>query len=299
MAWEPNAPMLIAKETMNIYIRLLKQALYLPVLLLALLACAKNEGEPSDGPQPPPTEWTGTELKVMAYNIHHCNPPSKPGDIDVAAIAKVILDESPDLVALQEVDVHTLRSGKGLHQAKALAELTGMHYYFRRAIDYQEGQYGIAVLSKFPIEDTLGFALPMVPGVGGEPRAVAAVKVKLPDGQLLTFASTHLDLNAHRVVQTEKIVAELAGSNSPVIIAGDFNDVPGSEPINVMDRAFQRTCVGGNCPGTIPVERPNRVIDYIFYRPLAGMKVVEHNVIAETYASDHRPVVAVLQLRGK
>lgn len=262
--------------------RLLKHMLCLPVMLIALLGYAEDPGK----------------LKVMAYNIHHCNPPSEPDRIDVAAIAKVIQEESPDLVALQEVDVHTLRSGKDLHQAKALAEMTGMYYYFKKAIDYEGGAYGIAVLSRFPIEDTLGVALPMATGLSGEPRAVAAVKVKLPNGRLLTFASTHLDLRVqHRSLQTLKITETFANDTSLVIVAGDFNDVAGSEPIDIMGRSFQPTCKGDNCPGTTPVATPNRVIDYIFYRPSRAMHVIEHRVIAETYASDHRPVVAVLQLK--
>ncbi|MGK6351778.1 endonuclease/exonuclease/phosphatase family protein [Parapedobacter sp. DT-150] len=272
---------------MKTYRTNLKKALYFPFLVIVCLLAGASANRPTPAPE---------MLKIMAYNIHHCNPPSKPDLIDVAAIANVIIAESPDLVALQEVDVQTLRSGKELHQAKALAELTGMHYYFKKAIDHEGGEYGIAVLSKFPIEDTLGFSLPMAPGLAGEPRAVAAVEVKLPDGRLVTFASTHLDLKEeHRVLQVEKITAELATDNSLVIVAGDFNAVAGSEPINLMDQAFSRTCVGGDCPGTIPVTNPSRVIDYIFYRPNDDMKVIKHHVIAETYASDHRPVVAVLQ----
>ena len=48
----------------------------------------------------------------MSYNIHIGNPPSKPGIIDMKAIIKAIKIENPDLVALQEVDVNTNRSGK-------------------------------------------------------------------------------------------------------------------------------------------------------------------------------------------
>src|SRR5690606_36593133 len=136
---------------------------------------------------------------------------------------------------------------------------TGMHYYFKKGIDFEGGEYGIAVVSKFPIEDTLGFALPMIPGIGGESRAVAAIKVRLPSGKLLTFASTHLDLNANRRVQTAKIVAEFPKDDNLVIVAGDFNDVHGSGPITTMDEAFSRTCQGSVCPGTIPVENPDRV----------------------------------------
>ncbi len=77
-------------------------------------------------------EHKAKNIKVMTYNIHHCNPPSAGEKIDVAAIAKVINDESPDFVALQEVDVYTLRSGKGLNQAKELARLTGMNFFFQK-----------------------------------------------------------------------------------------------------------------------------------------------------------------------
>ncbi|HEX5024776.1 MAG TPA: endonuclease/exonuclease/phosphatase, partial [Agriterribacter sp.] len=42
-----------------------------------------------------------TRVKVMSYNVHHCNPPSKPALIDVDAIAKAIRQQNPDIVALQ------------------------------------------------------------------------------------------------------------------------------------------------------------------------------------------------------
>lgn len=72
-------------------------------------------------------------INVMTYNIHHCNPPSEPDRMDVGAIARIIREQDPDLVALQEVDVKTSRSGKELDQAKRLAELTNMHYYFKKS----------------------------------------------------------------------------------------------------------------------------------------------------------------------
>ena len=50
-------------------------------------------------------------LKILCYNIHHASPPSKPDSIDLDAIARVIDAQDPDLVALQEVDVFTRRSG--------------------------------------------------------------------------------------------------------------------------------------------------------------------------------------------
>src|SRR5690554_4929360 len=64
------------------------------------------------------------KLKVLSYNIHVGNPPGKPGVTDLKGIAKVINDSDADLVALQEVDVFTNRSGKNLDQATELARLT-------------------------------------------------------------------------------------------------------------------------------------------------------------------------------
>ena len=100
-------------------------------------------------------------IRVLSYNIHHANPPSKPGIIDIEAIAKVIAKESPDIAGLQEVDFKTNRSGRNSNQAAELARLSGMpYYYFAKAIDYDGGEYGLAILSKFPMEEMKSTHLP-------------------------------------------------------------------------------------------------------------------------------------------
>src|SRR5690606_8398369 len=92
-------------------------------------------------------------LKILTYNIHHASPPSRPGVIDLDAIAKVINAHQPDLVALQEVDVNTGRSGPH-NQAVALGKKTGMIAYFFKSIHYDGGEYGLAILSRFPVKET-------------------------------------------------------------------------------------------------------------------------------------------------
>src|SRR5688572_15097627 len=74
-------------------------------------------------------------LRVLSYNIHHANPPSKPGQIDLDAVARVITEHQPDLVALQEVDSFTGRSG-AFNQAAELGKRTGLSAYFFKAIDF-------------------------------------------------------------------------------------------------------------------------------------------------------------------
>lgn len=235
-------------------------------------------------------------LKVMTYNIHHCNPPSAGDKIDVAAIAKVIKNEKPDFVALQEVDVNTERSGKGINQAKELAKLTGMNYFFSKAIDHQGGDYGVAVLSRFPILDSTKFILPIDPVIKGETRTIAAVTVEISKGKKIIFASTHLDLKEqNRLTQAELIVKHFEKSNLPVILGGDFNALPDSKVIQYFDKTFTRSCQ--ECAFTIPVEVPDRAIDFIMYKSDGTLESVSTRVIDEKYASDHLPVVAELKVK--
>lgn len=235
-----------------------------------------------------------TTLKVLAYNIHHANPPSKEeGFIDLPAIAKVINESGAELVALQEVDVNTIRSGKGINQAEELGRLTGMNYFFVKGIDYQGGDYGIGILSKFPILDTDSLRLPMKEGAGGEPRVLAMVTVEPVKGKKVTFASTHLDLKPeNRLLQSQAIIEKLGNLSMPVILAGDFNAKPESDVINSFDQFFKRSSIENGF--TIPVVVPNREIDFIMYRPETKFKVIKHKVIEEKYASDHRPVYVEL-----
>lgn len=275
----------------------MKKLVYVVSLLAALAACSRNsttvvnkEGDKKD-------EAARADLKVMTYNIHHCNPPSEKVKIDVEAIARVINQEKPDLVALQEVDNHTERSGKGLNQARELARLTGMKSFFVKALDYQGGEYGVAVLSRLPIVDSVGYLLPRKPELGGEDRAVAAITVQLPKNKKVIFASTHLDLKeGNRLSQSEGIVRHFKDAGLPMILAGDFNAMPGSATINYFDQHFTRTCKQ-NCLPTIPVETPNRAIDFIMFNPANGFRALSTRVISEKYASDHLPVVAELAIQ--
>lgn len=232
-------------------------------------------------------------LKILAYNIHHANPPSKPGFIDLPAIARVINASGADLVALQEVDVRTTRAGADSDQAAELGSLTGMYAHFVKAIDHQGGDYGVAILSRFPLLDQGGEHLPMAEGTGGEPRVVAYVTVEPVAGKPVTFANTHLDLKPeNRALQAKRIAERLTEIPHPIILAGDFNAEPNSEAIGILDRHFKRSQIPNGY--TIPVDKPTREIDYIMYRPANGFKVVRHVVINEPYASDHLPVYVEL-----
>jgi endonuclease/exonuclease/phosphatase family metal-dependent hydrolase len=235
-------------------------------------------------------------IRVMAYNIHHANPPSKPGLIDIDAIAKAIKDQNPDLVALQEVDANTIRSGK-FNQAEEIAKRLGMSFFFAKAIDHEGGDYGVAILSKYPMSETKISRLPTEASTKGEPRVLATAKISLPGRKVIRFGSTHLDAQKaaiNRELQIKEINRITAGEKLPFIIAGDFNAAPGSTVIQLLDQSFTRTCQ--QCEFTIPVIKPNKTIDFIAFTPKSKFSVQSTTVIPERYASDHLPVLGVLQL---
>lgn len=234
-------------------------------------------------------------LKVLTYNIHHANPPSRVNYIDLPAVAKVIIDSKADLVGLQEIDVNTLRSGKQINQAAELGKLTGMHYYFAKGIDFQGGDYGIAILSRFPIIKAEKLALPMKPDVGGEDRVMALATIELWNGKQFIFANTHLDLKPeNRILQANAIVNYLDKMQLPVIFCGDLNTSPGSEAMKVFDSHFKRSSIENGF--TFPQNNPDREIDFILYKPKERFKIISHKIISETYASDHLPLLVELEL---
>ena len=231
-----------------------------------------------------------SRLVVLCYNIRH--GMGMDGRIDLERIAAVIRGASPDVVALQEVDRRTERSGP-VDQAEELGRLTGLKAVFGRSIDYQGGQYGNAVLSRLPVLGSKVHPLP-----GEEPRGLLEVRLEVGSQEVLFF-STHLDATRpedHRKAAGEQIVKIAAAhGKTPAILAGDLNTVPERATLPVLATAW--TIAGGEQERpTVPVESPKRQIDWILFRPAERWRTVEVRVLDEKMASDHRPILAVLEL---
>ncbi|WBL26712.1 endonuclease/exonuclease/phosphatase family protein [Zunongwangia sp. HGR-M22] len=234
-----------------------------------------------------------TEIKVLSYNIHHSNPPSQSDIINLNAIADVLKQSKADVVGLQEVDVYTERSGKQLHMARSLAELAGFTYwYFSKSIDFQGGAYGTAILSKFPISDTLTLALPNPENA--EPRSLSLATVHLNDSLKLRFGNTHLDYTneTNNLDQVKAIRNHLSQNDISTILTGDFNVVPSSASMEFIFEEFTSTCKN-QCAFTSPSNSPSKTIDYILYAG-KGLRSINHQVLLEPFPSDHLPVLSRL-----
>lgn len=228
------------------------------------------------------------KVKILTYNIHHANPPSKPGVIDINAIAKVINESGAEIVGIQEVDILVSRS-EMMNQAEKLAELTGMEYYFSKGINLEKGYYGTLILSKYKIVGKRRYDLPMP--VASENRSLAIVDVQLPDGKTISVANTHLDLKEENRIAQAEFINELGELYSkPLILVGDLNAKPNSKPIKLLEQYFVRN-TKDNKP-TSPNVNPKNEIDYIMVLNNVKFSWISYHVIAETYASDHLPLVA-------
>lgn len=232
-----------------------------------------------------------TTLRVLSYNIHHGE--GMDGRLDLERIARVILSVEPDVVALQEVDVRTQRTG-GVDQALELARLTRMHVLFGPGMPYQGGQYGNALLSRWPAAEMKNHALPVSPR--REPRAILEARFGHPFAA--RFLATHLDITRPDRMSAVEALAGIAPAEDPLpaIFLGDLNDTPES-PVLAGLRAQQWVSVVTGA--TIPVGEPKRQIDFILVRPAARWKVIEQRVLDEAVASDHRPIFTVLELSAE
>jgi len=234
-------------------------------------------------------------LRVMAWNIRHGE--GEDGKLDLERIAGVISKAKPDVVLLQEVDDRAARTGR-VAQAETLARLTGLKATFGKAMDFQGGGYGNAVLTRWTPVETRVIPLPG----GGEPRCALTVTLDLPDDRgRLTVVSTHLDVSSAeaRLAHSKQLAADLGALPEWVVLGGDFNATPDEPPMASFAQPWLNPKKQGPVTATIPADSPRREIDFILLKPAqAGpaATVTRYEVIEEKVASDHRPIFMELRL---
>lgn len=227
-------------------------------------------------------------LRLMTYNIR--NATGMDDVSDVQRTANVIINASPDVVAVQEVDSMTNRSGRK-YVLGEIAKRTRMYGYFAPAIDYDGGKYGIGLLTR-----QVPLRLQTIPLPGRE-EARALI---LAEFENYIYCCTHLSLTEEDRMESLKIVKDFTAScKKPLFLAGDLNAEPESDFIKELQKDFQILSNAGEL--TFPASEPQETLDYIVTpkRDAAGFKVVSARVLNEPVASDHRPVLVELNTVGK
>jgi len=242
-------------------------------------------------------------IRVLVYNIHAGKDAKGVDNLD--RVAAIVRESRADIALLQEVDRGTARSGK-VDQVARLVSRTGFAAAFGKTLDYQGGEYGIAVLSRWPIRfDTL-IRLPVSPpqersGAGYEPRGALRATIDSPLGEIQVL-NTHIDSSREdfyrRQESTEllRVTASLSSAGSLVILGGDLN----SEPNSAVHRMFTGggwtdgwSCGSGD-GFTYPSNAPVKRIDYLL---LPAALACAKAAVLSTEASDHRPVIFEIRRR--
>jgi endonuclease/exonuclease/phosphatase family metal-dependent hydrolase len=252
----------------------------------------------------PPAASPARELTVLVYNIHAGKDAG--GADNLPRVAELVRSTGADLVLLQEVDRNTRRSGPA-DQPAILARLTGYSVAFGRTIGFQGGDYGVALLSRWPIRaDTLiPLTVTAPPGrtvEGREQRGVLLAEVDAPGGRLVVL-NTHLDASGEDLWRAQEIatvlrVAETVRARGvPLLLGGDLNARPQSAIHGDIRAAGFRDAwpeCGGGDGFTFPVAKPDRRIDYLY---LTGAARCLSARVLPGDASDHRALLVRLRLR--
>lgn len=244
---------------------------------------------------------------MVTYNIHSCLGVDWRASLE--RVTEVLASLEPDVVALQEVDVGRVRTGR-VNQAEHIAAALGMRAVFQRAVRWPDGEYGIATLTRLDIEavETRRLPLPRLPYL--EQRV--AVKVHLRRDEVeLVLVNTHLGLLAReRRVQVAYLQGWLGdvARRYATVLCGDLNASPRAPELRGLDasltdafgsHAFGSQAFAGNARGlTFPARFPLRRIDHIrVSRQIACEAVTIPRTALTRVASDHYPVVADLDVR--
>jgi endonuclease/exonuclease/phosphatase family metal-dependent hydrolase len=235
----------------------------------------------------------GHTLRVLTYNIHVGVGMDK--QLDLKRIAEVIKRERADLVGLQEVDRGVERT-KRVDEIAELARLTGMEYAFANNLRYQGGWYGVAVLSRFPLERVEHWRY--ANRREAERRGFLRVRVSAW-GRAIDFVTTHLDYQHEdgRVFESQQLLEALRDDGTPLVVTGDFNEEPDGEAYRLVRARFADAWeeAGGRDVGrTYPADKPAKRIDYVFHKG-ARLRVKSARVVS-TEASDHRPLLVSFEL---
>jgi endonuclease/exonuclease/phosphatase family metal-dependent hydrolase len=243
-------------------------------------------------------------LRAMTYNIQY-------GHEGLDSVIDVIRTQRPDIVGLQEVDVHWNERSNFVNQAELIAKGTGMNYRFARiyqlpAIDPSKPprEFGVAMLTRFPVVSFTNHIItrlstqeenPVPQPLPGFLEAVVDA-----NGTKVRVFDVHLDYRRDPAVRAQQVADMLryvGDSPMPTLMFGDMNANPDAPELQALFRKLHDTWPYAQDSGwTGPAKNPRGKIDYVLTS--GGFRVVKAWV-PHVFASDHFPVVVDLELTGR
>lgn len=219
----------------------------------------------------------------MTYNIR--GGWGMDGLWSTERIADVVLEQAPDILCVQEVH-QRLPQSRFVDQPGRLQKVLGLPVVFQANLRLGVGSYGLALVSRYPVNTVQNHLLPST----REQRGVLEVSLTTPLG-LLTVFCTHWGLNGTERERQGARLAELAmAAPGPVLVCGDFNEDTEAPGLRLLrSRTGLQDADAGEKRLTYPADAPAARIDYILHSPSLTCRDV---FPVSSLASDHLPLVA-------
>jgi endonuclease/exonuclease/phosphatase family metal-dependent hydrolase len=235
----------------------------------------------------------------MTYNIHSGVGLDKR--YDLGRIRRVLNEERPDIAALQELECGSRRTSFD-DQSSLVAGDPALTASFCATRPAGKGSFGLSVVSPFRVVQQQHYDLSWS---SREPRYCQRVDLEVAPGAVLHVFNCHLGLGAReRRFQRKQMVSDAILLSKelrhPVVLMGDFND----RPIPVVHRDLRKhftdafTAIGKRAGPTFKAGPVALRLDHIYLG--AGIRVLDcwvRNDELTRVASDHRPVIAAVEVR--
>lgn len=229
-------------------------------------------------------------IRVMSMNIRE---GGELANFDAEAFSACIREHNPDVVVFQEMDNFTTRNGNKDLLSEMAVKL-GMFPYFGKAFTYASGDFGNAILSKYPFYNAKNIT--SNPAGASEARACAWVDIVLPDKKKVRIAVTHLDVASDEQIRITMLATinsnVLLNNELPTLLIGDFNATPDSDTMNYAKIKWQD--IGAGTGNTISSTNPTKRIDYVMGYPKNWVKK-SYEIVCYPGLSDHCFIVAEVE----
>jgi endonuclease/exonuclease/phosphatase family metal-dependent hydrolase len=226
-------------------------------------------------------------LRVMTWNINGAlgrNPR-----FDLARVVDYVQRHAPDIVALQEVDSRRARDAGIANPFDVLREALGAHGAHAHAISTADGDYGQALISRWPL---VASSVHDLSYPEREPRRAISAEIATPAG-LLHVIATHLGLSLHeRSRQAQVLLGLVGGVERPTVVMGDFNDWLWRGSVR---RALRRVLPRCSSQRTFPAFLPLFRLDCIYVSSAVRIIRCRTDPSARSL-SDHLPVIAEVDM---
>lgn len=230
-------------------------------------------------------------ISIGSYNIHSClgmdfkRSPER--------IASVLKELDCDIYALQEVDNESSDDDDS-KQLEYLSEAMGMAAIPGMRIVRHSGEYGNALLTRFPVISAHRHDLSY--GKWLEPRGAIDVELDV-GGRALRVMATHLGLSrSERRFQWQQLLAAVASSppDHPTIVLGDMNEwFPSAGTLRDAHKILGEALA----PPEFPSFWPFLALTRIWVRPVQAIVSVNvHTTPLAKRASDHLPLRAEIDV---